>query len=88
MSKIHSEMSIDTPSIPSTVDGVITGNEEDKKNYCCLCKPEDDCQKFCEICLCDWEREYIRNQQLYSGEIIYFLDLKKYKFIFNSSNQF
>ncbi|XP_043461177.1 uncharacterized protein LOC122497874 [Leptopilina heterotoma] len=66
LSKMHSEMSIETLSVPSTVDCEIIGNEEDRKNYCCLCKSEDDYQKFCEICLCDWEREYNTNQQLYS----------------------
>lgn len=80
---MHSEMSIETPSIPSTVDDVITGNEEDKKNYCCICKPEDDCQKFCEICLCDWEREYNINQQLYSGKNIKIQFRKKSKLIFS-----
>ncbi|XP_033222863.1 uncharacterized protein LOC117176712 [Belonocnema kinseyi] len=66
-SKMQSEMSIATASIPST-DDLMIGDANDKKNFCCLCNPEDDCQKFCEICLCEWEQKHRENHKLYLDE--------------------
>lgn len=65
---MQSEMSI-TTSIPSTVDDLIIGDKEDKKKFCCLCNPEDDCQEFCEICLGEWEQQHRANHKLYLGTI-------------------
>ena len=66
---MQSEISIATTSIPSTVEDLITGDDEDKRKFCCLCSPEDNCQKFCEICLCEWERKHRANHQLYLGTV-------------------
>ena len=64
---MQSDISIATTSIPSTVEDLIIGDEEDKQKFCCFCNPEDECQNSCEICLCEWEQQHRVNQMLYSG---------------------